>query len=183
MFLYQATLHVPLIVVAPGRWPAGQRVGSLASLTDVVPTLLELSGRTVPAGLNGRSLGPAVAGRTVSERWLPVESEFGYDSYGWAPLVGLTDGSLKWIGAPEPELYDLAHDPQESRNLVGEQGDEARKLAGLWKGIAKDDRRSPPVKDEIGPGALGTPGAPGRPGVCRGRGVPRKAPISPIRSG
>ena len=65
---------------------------------------------------------PQWRGRTVSERWLPVESEFGYDSYGWAPLVGLTDGSLKWIGAPEPELYDLAHDPQESRKPRGRAG-------------------------------------------------------------
>ena len=117
VFLYQATLHVPLIVVAPGRWPAGKRVASLASLIDVAPTLLELSGQAVPAGLDGRSLAPAVAGRTVAERQLSVESEFGYNSYGWAPLVGLTDGSLKWIGAPEPELYDLAHDPQRAPQI------------------------------------------------------------------
>jgi arylsulfatase A-like enzyme/thioredoxin-like negative regulator of GroEL len=148
VFLYQATLHVPMIVVAPATWPVGRRVATLASLTDVAPTLLELSGQKVPAGLDGRSLAPAVWNRAVSERWLPLESEFGYDSYGWARLVGLTDGSWKWVGAPEPELYDLTHDPHERRNLAGDRGREAEKLAALWRKTAGRDRRSLPVKDE-----------------------------------
>jgi Sulfatase/Tetratricopeptide repeat len=147
VFLYQATLHVPLIVVAPGRWPAGKRVGALASLADVAPTLLELSGQAVATDLDGRSLAPAALGRSVPGRWLPIESEFGYDSYGWAPLVGLTDGSLKWIGAPEPELFDLERDPHENDDLAGKRTEDVRKLAALWKAAAKDDRRSPPVKD------------------------------------
>jgi choline-sulfatase len=147
VFLYQSTLHVPLIVVAPGRWPAGKRVGSVASLVDVAPTLLELSGQTPSAGLDGHSLAAAVAGASMPERWLPIESEFGYDSYGWAPLAGLTDGSLKWIDAPEPELYDLNRDPHEERNLVAERPAEARRLEALWKEAAGQDRRSPPVTD------------------------------------
>jgi choline-sulfatase len=172
VFLYQATLHVPMIVVAPRTWPAGKRVATLVSLTDMAPTLLELSGQSVPAGLDGRSLAPAVEDRAVSERWLPLESEFGYDSYGWARLVGLTDGSWKWIGAPEPELYDLTRDPDERRNLVGERGGEAERLAALWKKTAGRDRRSLPVKDESDQArserlerlaALGYVGAAGRP--------------------
>ena len=147
VFLYQATLHVPLVVVAPGRWPSGKRVTSLASLVDVAPTLLEISGQPVPSGLDGSSLSPALAG-SPPRRWLPVESEFGYDSYGWAPLVGITDGSLKWIGAPEPELYDLPRDPHESANLIAERPQDADRLASLWKKTAGEDRRSPPVKDD-----------------------------------
>jgi choline-sulfatase len=146
VFLYQSTLHVPLIVVAPGRWPAGKRIASLASLTDVAPTLLEMAGQTPPSGLDGRSLAGAVAGH-VLERWLPVESEFGYDSYGWAPLVGLTDGSHKWIGAPEPEIYDLDKDPHESTNLAAARAGDVGRLAALWKKAAGGDRRSPPVED------------------------------------
>jgi arylsulfatase A-like enzyme/Tfp pilus assembly protein PilF len=148
VFLYQATLRVPLIVVAPGRWPGGKRVGSVASLIDVAPTLLDLAGQSVPAGLDGRSLAPAVAGGSVGPRQIPVESEFGYNSYGWAPLVGLTDGALKWIGAPEPELYDLTSDPHERRNLAAERAGEADGLRALWTRAATGDRRSPPVKDE-----------------------------------
>jgi choline-sulfatase len=172
VFLYQATLHVPLIVVAPGRWPAGKRVTSLASLVDVAPTLLDLAGQTAPSGLDGRSLGPAVGGNAVTARQIAVESEFGYNSYGWAPLVGLTDGSLKWIGAPDPELYDLAKDPGERRNLAGERVEDTRRLAAEWKKAATEDRRSAPVKDDSDQAraerlerlaALGYAGGTGRP--------------------
>jgi arylsulfatase A-like enzyme len=172
VFLYQATLHVPLIVVAPGRWPAGKRVTSLASLVDVTPTILDLAGQGAPSGLDGRSLAPAVGGNAVAARQIAIESEFGYNSYGWAPLVGLTDGSFKWIGAPEPELYDLAKDPQERRNLAGERVEDARRLATEWKKAATDDRRSPPVKDDSDQArserlerlaALGYAGGTGRP--------------------
>jgi choline-sulfatase len=148
-FLYQATLHVPLVVAAPGRWPAGRRVKGMASIIDLVPTLLALAGRPVPPGLDGRDVGPSVRGEAVAERRLPLESEFAFDSYGWAPLVGLTDGVLKWIGAPEQELYDLAADPRELRNLAVRRPEEARRLAGFWRKAVTEDRRSlPPAGSE-----------------------------------
>ena len=148
-FLYQATLHVPLVVAAPGRWPSGRRVKGLVSIIDLAPTLLALAGRPVPPGLDGRDMGPSVRGESVAERRLPLESEFALDSYGWAPLVGLTDGVLKWIGAPEQELYDLASDPRELSNLAARRGEDARRLAGLWRTAVTEDRRSlPPAASE-----------------------------------
>jgi choline-sulfatase len=148
-FLYQATLHVPLIVVAPGRWPSRHRVKGLVSIIDLAPTLLTLAGRPVPPGIDGRDIGPSVRGERVAERQLPLETEFALDSYGWAPLVGLTDGVLKWIGAPEPELYDLASDPRELSNLAVRRAEDARRLAGSWRRAVTEDRRSlPPVGSE-----------------------------------
>src|SRR5262249_29677798 len=156
----------------PGRWPAGKRVAPLVSLVDLAPTLLELTGQKVPARLDGRSLANAVADRAEPERWLPVESEFGYDSYGWAPLVGLTNGTRKWIGAPEPELFDLVRDPQARRNLAPDRRGDAEELAALWKKSAAGDRRSLPEKDESDRArserlerlaSLGYTGASGRP--------------------
>jgi arylsulfatase A-like enzyme len=148
-FLYQTTLHVPLVVAAPGRWPAGRRVKGLVSIIDLAPTLLTLAGRPVPPGLDGRDIGPSARGEAVAERRLPLESEFALDSYGWAPLVGLTDGVLKWIGAPEQELYDLAADPRELSNLVVRRPEDARRLAGFWRKTVTEDRRSlPPAGSE-----------------------------------
>src|SRR5262249_29376716 len=46
--LFEESLHVPLIVRAPGIAPAGARVPALASLIDVVPTALELAGAAEP---------------------------------------------------------------------------------------------------------------------------------------
>ncbi|HSD29493.1 MAG TPA: sulfatase-like hydrolase/transferase [Vicinamibacteria bacterium] len=144
-FLYQTTLHVPLVVTAPGRWPAGRRVKGLVSIVDLVPTLLTLAGRPVRPALDGRDIGPSTRGEAAPERRLPVESEFALNSYGWAPLVGLIDGTLKWIGAPEEELYDLATDPRELSNLAVRRPEDLRRLAGLWKKTATQDRRSLPV--------------------------------------
>ena len=144
-FLYQTTLHIPLVVAAPGRWPAGRRVKGLVSLVDLAPTLLTLAGRLVPPGLDGRDIGPSARGEAVTERRLPLESEFALNSYGWAPLVGLTDGALKWIGAPEEELYELAADPGELSNLAVRRPEDMRRLAGLWKKAVTQDRRSLPV--------------------------------------
>jgi hypothetical protein len=39
-------------------------------------------------------------------------------AYGWSPLEGMFDGRFKLIVAPRPELYDLAADPGETRNLL-----------------------------------------------------------------
>ena len=144
-FLYQTTLHVPLIVVAPGRWPAGRRVKGLVSNVDVAPTLLALAARPVPPSLDGLDVGPSARGEALRERWLPLESEFALDSYGWAPLVGLTDGALKWVGAPEEELYDLAANPGELSNLAARRREDTRRLAALWRKAVTEDRRSLPV--------------------------------------
>ena len=147
VFLYQSTLHVPLVVAAPGRWPAGRRVASPVSLADVTPTLLELAGATIPGDSDGRSLTPAVTGPGLPPRWLPLETELGYNSYGWAPLTGLSDGTLKWVGAPEPELYDLTEDPREERNQASTRAADLQRLEGLWRQAVREDRRGRPVVD------------------------------------
>src|SRR5262245_21053858 len=54
VFLYDATLHVPLIVRAPGR-PAA-RVTSRVRLADVAPTILDAAGLRIPAPMQGESL-------------------------------------------------------------------------------------------------------------------------------
>lgn len=149
VFLYQSTLHVPLIVAAAG-WPKGRRVSGLASNLDVTPTLLEIAGTTLP-GLDGRALGALARSEPSPARSIPLESEFGLNSYGWSPLVGLTDGALKWIGAPEAELYDLAADPAEAHSLLPARAGDARRLATLWREAVVEDRRATAIADASDP--------------------------------
>jgi arylsulfatase A-like enzyme len=147
VFLYESTIRIPMILLAPGRLPAGTRVETFAHLTDVFPTLLDLVGVPSPAEVHGRSLLPfidASDGARADGRWLSLESEFGYNAYGWAPLEGLTDGRLKWIGAPSPELYDLSADPGETRNLEESRPDDADRLRRLRTASAQPDRRADP---------------------------------------
>src|SRR5918995_5804479 len=74
IFLYGATLDVPLIIAPPSGGSlgspavalAGRRVRGLARLVDVAPTVLDLAGLPVPPGMDGVSLLPAVALEGVS---------------------------------------------------------------------------------------------------------------------
>jgi len=49
--------------------------------------------------------------------------------FGWSPLRTLRSGDWKYIAAPKPELYDVAHDPGETRNLITEQATRAANLS------------------------------------------------------
>src|SRR5262249_45378016 len=62
--LYQERVHVPLIIVPPASagLPAGLRIDEPVSQVDLCETLLELLGRPVPEGLDGRSLAAFVRG-------------------------------------------------------------------------------------------------------------------------
>ena len=122
-FAYQATLRVPLLVRAPGI-PPRTRLRSTARLVDLFPTVLELAGVPAPAGaaLSGRSLasvlrgGPALAEPvTYAETLVPLLH------FGWSDLRVVREGRWKLIQAPRPELYDLASDPGEVRDLAREQ--------------------------------------------------------------
>jgi arylsulfatase A-like enzyme/Flp pilus assembly protein TadD len=130
-FLYQSTLHVPLLMRAPGIRP-GQRVGALVRTIDIAPTVLELLGVEPPRGVEGVSF-VAASGEVrspdveaYSETFVPRLA------FGWSELRSLRRRNWKLILAPRSELYDLDSDPGEERNRISEEGDIARGLrAGL----------------------------------------------------
>jgi len=114
VFLYDATLHVPLLIGAPGLKPA--RIGSQVRLVDVAPTILELAGLKNAGRYSGESLVPLMKGGVKD---LPAYSESYYTNLlmGWAPLHSIRVQSKKWIDAPKQEIYDLTKDPRELKNL------------------------------------------------------------------
>ncbi len=116
-FAYNATLRVPLIISGPGIEPV--RVRGNAAHIDLLPTLCDLLGIAAPAGLQGISLRPFLAGKAVPSRPIFFESLNPYYGRGWAPLRGFLEGDEKFIDLPIPELYDLRADPGEMRNLAG----------------------------------------------------------------
>ncbi len=85
---------------------------------DLLPTILDAVALPVPQGLAGRSLVDAAAGRPADEAATYFEALSGQLNRGWAPLYGLIQGSSKYVELPLPELYDLASDPGEARNLA-----------------------------------------------------------------
>jgi hypothetical protein len=111
-FIYESTLHVPLIVHWPDRAPLPARVEQAVALLDVAPTILDYLHLPAPASFAGRSL----LDRTP--RPVVAESTHAFDAFGWSPLRSIRIGEYKYIEAPRPELYDLAADPREQTNMA-----------------------------------------------------------------
>jgi hypothetical protein len=111
---------VPLIVRLPGV--SGRVVTAPVRHVDIVPTVLDALGLEVPGDLAGRSLWTlALGGDAPASFSSYFESLSSSLNQGWAPLRGLFDGRFKYIDLPLPELYDIAPDPKELKNLVASE--------------------------------------------------------------
>ncbi len=120
MNYFEGSARIPLIVHAPGRF-APRRVGEPVSLVDVLPTLMDLAGvATKPVEpLAGTSVVGLCEGDVEPERTVIGE----YMAEGSkAPIVMIRRGTLKFVHCPaDPDqLYDLASDPFEHRNLAAD---------------------------------------------------------------
>ena len=139
-FIYQSTLHVPLIFHWPSaftRFPR-ERVDDAASLLDVAPTILDAAGLPRPGEMRGRTLiGTASAGGVYSE------SLYARYHFGCATIRSLRAGQYKYIESPKPELYDLSADPNELKNLYEQQ---RSKATSMGEQIAAVRASSPPVQ-------------------------------------
>ena len=126
IFLYDATMRIPLLMRHPGRLGRGQTVGQMVSLVDVMPTVLAVL--DVPAGgtpFHGRPFSPGSGEGEEPGRLVWMESWMPRLSYGWSELLAVRDRRWKYIRAPRVELYDLAADPGERRDLVAAEEDRA----------------------------------------------------------
>ncbi len=140
IFLYHSTLHVPLLLAGPGV-PRGKVVEEAVSTSRLASTLLRLTGKGKAALPFGRPLPglPALDSGTASPVY--AETRYPLTAYGWSPLEAMFDGRFKLIVAPRPELYDLAADPGETRNLL-EEGQEGRQEARRLKAALRAAQRS-----------------------------------------
>ncbi|HEX9667977.1 MAG TPA: sulfatase-like hydrolase/transferase [Thermoanaerobaculia bacterium] len=139
-FLYEPTLHVPLLLRAPGNFRGGTVVETPVGLADLAPTLSGLveGGLAVaaPAGLAGRDLSAALlAGEEPAAADLYAETHYP-EVFGWSRLAALRRREVKYVDAPRPELYDLRRDPGEARNLAGKED-----LQGFADRIAELERQ------------------------------------------
>jgi arylsulfatase A-like enzyme len=148
--LYEELIHVPLIFRWDGRMPAGRRLGGTVRLLDLMPTLLAAGGaasQTTPAepeGLRPREgidLLPALAGGVLPEleafarhfaggplrlaRVAAGRKEILFDRHGEVRPADEQERKL-WqrdvARLERHELYDLAADPREQRNLAPATG-------------------------------------------------------------
>jgi choline-sulfatase len=125
-FVYNATVHVPLIVKPPvGSGVSAGRRREPVETTTVAPTLLQLAGLkdstdSILAQFQSNALLTAVSTGAAKD---PAYSEtlYPFSSFGWNPLHALESDRFHYIEAPKPELYDLATDPGETHNILTAQ--------------------------------------------------------------
>jgi len=127
-FIYNATLHVPLIFHLPGSASA-KTVPDLVSSADLMPTILQILKIDVPAQVQGRSLLPLIAPKKQNEsRSLYAETFLPRLHFNWSELRGAETENYHFIDAPKPELYDLTKDPGETQNLFAQKKAVAEEL-------------------------------------------------------
>ena len=134
-FIYNATLHVPLIIHLPGDMHA-RTVQNLVNLADIMPTVLAALNIQLPAHVQGQSLLPIISPKKEDNaRSLYAETFLPRLHFNWSELRGVETENYHFIDAPKPELYDLRKDPGETHNLFAEKkavAEEMRvRLAGL----------------------------------------------------
>jgi arylsulfatase A-like enzyme/Flp pilus assembly protein TadD len=133
VFLYESTLHVPLVLRAPGLIPAGRTLEGPVELIDIVPTVTDYLGLPALVRVQGRSLRARIEGREDGRvARAHAETMMPRLEFGWADLRMVRDGALKYIHAPRPELYDLRADPGEEHNLMDAPGG---RLSGLQEDL------------------------------------------------
>jgi len=128
LWLYQTTVHVPLVLRFPDGRGAGQALDLPISSIDLAPTLHELFGLARPERCEGVSLVPLLAGRPL-ERGLvfseATQPGVAFEEAGeWGNKKkpkAVRSGRHKLLWSPytgTEELYDLAADPEERHDLL-----------------------------------------------------------------
>jgi arylsulfatase A-like enzyme len=122
--MYEEVIRVPLVIAWPGRIrPA--RSDALVSLIDLLPTLCDLTGVPVPNGVDGLSLRPVLEPGAADPATGVRDTVFAeyYGKQSWRVPIRMVRTArwkyVRYLGYGE-ELYDLATDPGELRNLARE---------------------------------------------------------------
>jgi arylsulfatase A-like enzyme len=155
--LHDELVHVPLIVADPSL--GARRVPQQVRSMDILPTVLELLGVPVPPDVEGRSLRPFLAGGSEAHERLarggsteegPDRAFVRLSRHKLVQRFETPEPGSPFDGVPEFELFDLAADPGERRNLADERPDVLRVLraaleqAGSEPGIDREALQPPP---------------------------------------
>jgi arylsulfatase A-like enzyme len=156
--IFEGGHRVPFIVRWPGRAPAGGRSGQLVCLTDILATMADSFGETLPPDAAEDSfsflpslLDPKAASARSSCVHHSINGSFAIregrwklaacgDSGGWSDP---RPGSAKAVGLPAAQLFDLESDPAESHNLAADAPQRAEALIELLRRIIHDGRSRP----------------------------------------
>lgn len=154
LLLYRATQEVPCILVPPIAWRAvpglkipGKRIAAPVGLRDLAPTLVNALGLApgrLPA--TGISLLPIMAEDLAPPPVTYMETLVPFLDFGWSALHAVRTARWSYIDAPEPELYDLSHDPAEKQNVMARWPTVATRLSEWVAYFGADSVASVPTQ-------------------------------------
>ncbi|HUR56216.1 MAG TPA: arylsulfatase, partial [Opitutaceae bacterium] len=126
--LYEGGIRVPFIARWPGKIARGTESAHVADFADLWPTFAELAGARAPAGGDGVSIAPTLLGQAAKQK--------PRDHHYWeaAPAQAVRRGDWKLFRAATdrtPELYNLASDIGETKNVAGAHPDVVAALEKL----------------------------------------------------
>ncbi len=158
--IYEGGHRVPLIARWPGQIEAGGKTSALACLTDIYATLEQITEqeKQTLGGEDGYSLVPVFNGESTSGRDSLISHSIGGSfairqgtwklclcagSGGWsAPR----EPDAKKQGLPPMQLFNLADDPSETRNLIDNEPEKVRSLLNLLDAQVRNGRATPGEK-------------------------------------
>ena len=121
-WMYEESLHTPLLVRWPGQTKPGSTNANLVSNLDFAQTFLDIAGAPQPKDMQGRSIKPILRGQTPAD-WRRTHYYHYYEAGGHGVPIhyGVTDGRYKLIRFPDAKLntwefFDLKIDPQEMKS-------------------------------------------------------------------
>ena len=120
-FMYEHSLRMPLLARYPKEIKPGTKAGAIVLNLDFAPTILDYAGVSIPADMQGRSFRAIARGDTPADWRTAMYYRFYEKAYGIGPHEGIRTDRYKLIhylyGDEGWELFDLAQDPNELRNL------------------------------------------------------------------
>ena len=134
-WMYEESLHTPLLVRWPGTTKPGSSSDLLVSNVDFAETFLDIANQTIPGDMQGRTLTPILRGQLPPD-WRTSHYYHYYEAGGHGVPIhyGVTDGRYKLIRFPDEKLdawefFDLKKDPMELTSLY----DDPRAAANVKK--------------------------------------------------
>jgi len=137
MTTYEGGPRVPFLAQWKGKFPAGKTYDFPVMNLDVLPTAVAAAGGKVPPAwkLDGVDLLPYVTGANKAR---PHETMY----WRYGPQWAVRHGDMKLVvsrgGGEQPELYNLAEDRAESKNLASAQPAKAKELLALYTSWSKE---------------------------------------------
>ncbi len=155
--LYEGGIRVPLIARWPGRVPAGKTSDWLGAHYDLLPTLLELAGVPVPAGLDGLSFAAELRGERA-----PAHEFLFWEFHGYGGQQAVRIGRWKGVRTnllaevTPLELYDLGASERETTDVAAQQPEIVAEMLELLAREHRPSREFPfPLLDRARPAQKG----------------------------